>query len=131
MSYDLRDVPNRIMQTFRRIALAVLQAVRRAPAGRAAARIARRHMPRAYAGVLRRYHAYSHTRSSPQQRAPVRFVDAPPCGLPISQQEATSRWGRALPLTIVLPAGLSLQERFLFQRLALAAHLARRLPGAG
>lgn len=95
-----------IKQTFRQAILAILSAARRVPAGRAAARFGRNHMPRAYAMVLRRYHAYSHLKAAPRGRSAPR-------------------------LSAVPPAGLSPQENFVFRRLALAAHLARRPPGAG
>lgn len=84
----------------RRMAVAVLGALRRMPAGRAAARLARQHAPQAYAWVLGRYHAYGQMAAAPRRR---------------------SRLGPAA----TPPEGISAQERLVFQRLALAARLAR------
>lgn len=95
-----RGMLDRLTRPLRRMALAVLGTLRRMPAGRAAARLARRHAPGAYAWVLGRYHAYGQMAVAPRRRS-------------------------TLGPTATPPEGISAQERLVFQRLALAARLAR------
>lgn len=93
-----------VIRRLRLLAFSALSAVRRAPAGLAAARFVRTWLPGPYAAVIRRYQAYGLVAAAPKRR---------PAGLRFRPPKLD---------------GMAPEEALVAQRLAIAQHLAARRP---